>query len=121
MECTADTDLDSKNTSDALKVVFSVCYAILALVGIASNIKLIRIFLRKNWSAPFNCLMVLQALFDLSYILVFTFNLALYVVPNIPEPHQSIIMFLSDCVYNCCAYTRVAITIERYLVICKNK
>ena len=122
MECTAKANSNSTflNPSIELKVTFGTCYGLLAVLGMFCNIALINIFKLKDQKITFNCLMILQATFDLSYIWIFVVNGIAYVM-DLPDQITTLTSFLIGCVWNCCAFTKIAIIMERYLVLCKNR
>lgn len=122
MECTAKANSNSTflNPSIELKVTFGTCYGLLAVLGMFCNIALINIFKLKDQKITFNCLMILQATFDLAYIWIFVVTGIAYVM-DLPDQIKTVTLFLIGCAWNCCAFTKIAIIMERYLVLCKNR
>ena len=121
MECTGKTNTNSTfcNPSIETKWAVGTINVLLTILGTFCNIALILIFKQKDLKSTFNSLMILQATFDLSYIWIFGLNALIYAM----ELEQIITstLFMVGWAWNCCAFTKMAISMERFLVLCKNR
>ena len=109
-------DTDIKNGLDSSQMFFAGILVVLAVFGIGGNIALIRNYQAKNLKVRFNCLMLLLAICDLTYLI--SIMVVLIVVETVGEVH--FLHWLCEVFFCCSVYTTTAITLERYLVFCKN-
>ena len=109
-------DTDIKNGLDSNQMFFAGILVVLAAFGIGGNIALIRNYLAKNLKVRFNCLMLFLAICDLTYLI--SIIVVLIVVETVGEVH--FLHWLCEVFFACSVYTTTAITLERYLVFCKN-
>jgi len=121
MECTGKTNTNSTFCEPSIetKLAVGTINVLLTILGTFCNIALILIFKQKDLKSTFNSLMILQATFDLSYIWIFGLNALIYAM----ELEQIITstLFMVGWAWNCCAFTKMAISMERFLVLCKNR
>ena len=109
-------DTDIKNGLDSNQMFFAGILVVLAAFGIGGNIALIRNYLAKNLKVRFNCLMLFLAICDLTYLI--SIMVVLIVVETVGEVH--FLHWLCEVFFACSVYTTTAITLERYLVFCKD-
>ena len=109
-------DTDIKNGLDSSQMFFAGILVVLAVFGIGGNIALIRNYQAKNLKVRFNCLMLFLAICDLTYLI--SIMVVLIVVETVGEVH--FLHWLCEVFFCCSVYTTTAITLERYLVFCKN-
>ena len=109
-------DTDIKNGLDSSQMFFAGILVVLAAFGIGGNIALIRNYKAKNLKVRFNCLMLFLAICDLTYLI--SIIVVLIVVETVGEVH--FLHWLCEVFFACSVYTTTAITLERYLVFCKN-
>ena len=109
-------DTDIKNGLDSNQMFFAGILVVLAAFGIGGNIALIRNYLAKNLKVRFNCLMLLLAICDLTYLIsIMVVLIAFEIVGEVHFLH-----WLCEVFFCCSVYTTTAITLERYLVFCKD-
>ena len=109
-------DTDIKNGLDSSQMFFAGILLVLAAFGIGGNIALIRNYKTKNLKVRFNCLMLFLAICDLTYLI--SIIVVLIVVETVGEVH--FLHWLCEVFFACSVYTTTAITLERYLVFCKD-
>ena len=108
------TETSSLDTSQLILTTF--CF-IFDFVGIISNVALIHIFKQKDLKVRFNCLMILLTAFDLAKLFSFDVNALLYFL----EVDAKALRFLDHLVFNCSTYTMMAMALERFRWICRQK
>ena len=113
-----ETDLENQEQEglDSTQMFFAGILVVFAAFGIGGNIALIRNYKAKNLKVRFNCLMLFLAICDLSFLIIII--LALIVVEIIGEVH--FLHWLCEVAFSCSVYSTTAITLERYLVFCKD-
>ena len=109
-------DSEIENGLDSSQMFFAGILVVLAAFGIGGNIALIRNYQAKNLKVRFNCLMLFLAICDLTYLI--SIIVVLIVVETVGEVH--FLHWLCEVFFACSVYTTTAITLERYLVFCKN-
>ena len=109
-------DTDIKNGLDSSQMFFAGILVVLAAFGIGGNIALIRNYQAKNLKVRFNCLMLFLAICDLTYLI--SIIVVLIVVETVGEVH--FLHWLCEVFFCCSVYTTTTITLERYLVFCKD-
>ena len=105
-----------ENGLDSSQMFFAGILVVLAAFGIGGNIALIRNYKAKNLKVRFNCLMLFLAICDLTYLI--SIIVVLIVVETVGEVH--FLHWLCEVFFACSVYTTTAITLERYLVFCKD-
>ena len=92
-------------------------------LGLIGNIALIVIFSKKDLKLRFNRLIILLAVFDLVYV---TTQLTLSMINYLDIKDtayidiRSILGAMNEVAFSCSAWTAVAISFERYALICHN-
>ena len=109
-------DTDIKNGLDSSQMFFAGILVVLAAFGIGGNIALIHNYKATNLKVRFNCLMLFLAICDLTYLI--SIIVVLIVVETVGEVH--FLHWLCEVFFACSVYTTTAITLERYLVFCKD-
>ena len=110
-------EMEEKNPLNPLQLtLLGICF-VFVLIGIVSNIAMILNFKQKDLKIRFNSLIILCAIFDLTTICTFV----LTVISYFTKAPVAIFLFVDDVAFNCSAFTMTTITLERYLVLCKNK
>ena len=110
------TDSDVENGLDSSQMFFAGILVVLAAFGIGGNIALIRNYQAKNLKVRFNCLMLFLAICDLAYLI--SIIVVLIVVETVGEVH--FLHWLFEVFFACSVHTTTAITLERYLLFCKD-
>ena len=88
-------------------------------LGLIGNIALIVIFSKKDQKLQFNGLIITLAVFDVVYMTTqMTQSMIFYLNPD-SEKHLTMIA-LVEVAFSCSAFTAIAISFERYLLICHN-
>ena len=109
--------MEEKNPLNPLQLtLLGICF-VFVLIGIVSNIAMILNFKQKDLKIRFNSLIILSAIFDLTTICTFVLTFISYIT----KAPVAIFLFVDDVAFNCSAFTMTTITLERYLVLCKNK
>ena len=113
-----ETDLENQEQEglDSTQMFFAGILVVFAAFGIGGNIALIRNYKTKNLKVRFNCLMLFLAICDLTYLI--SIMVVLIVVETVGEVH--FLHWLCEVFFCCSVYTTTAITLERYLVFCKD-
>ena len=113
-----ETDLENQEQEglDSTQMFFAGILVVFAAFGIGGNIALIRNYKAKNLKVRFNCLMLFLAICDLSFLIIII--LALIAVEIVGEVH--FLHWLCEVFFACSVYTTTAITLERYVVFCKD-
>ena len=117
---TTETKLEDTNVPsaiDAVQLTGEVLFFIFTAIGLASNIALIRIYVKKDLTLRFNKLMLTLASFDLTTIAFFTLTAILQL--TIGHDLNFIFLYLDGSLVICSAYAMVAIALDRYLTLCK--
>ena len=109
--------MEGKNPLNPLQLTLLGFCFVLGLAGIVSNIAMILNFKQKDLKIRFNSLIILCAVFDLITICTFVLTVMSYFI----KAPVAIFLFVDDVAFNCSAFTMTTITLERYLVLCKNK
>ena len=104
-----------------IKIIIYVFAALIWISGLIGNIKLILLYRKKDLKIRFNCLMLVLASFDLSYLLSVIFLLTSSKFGGGDSDIYMISGFVMHCNFKGSVFTTLAISIERYLVFCKNK
>ena len=91
------------------------------LLGMFGNIALIAIYSKKNLNLRFNKLMITLAIFDLSYLTVHMCLFINSVTLGVTSVTHMIFGFLGYCAFKGSAFTTIAISLERYLILCKDR
>ena len=105
-----------ENGLDSSQMFFAGILVVLAAFGIGGNIALIRNYKAKNLKVRFNCLMLFLAICDLTYLIsIMVVLIAFEIVGEVHFLH-----WLCEVFFACSVYTTTAITLERYLVFCKD-
>ena len=91
-------------------------------LGLIGNIALIVIFSKKDLKLRFNGLIIILAVFDLVYMTTrLTWSMIFYLDLELDEKFKINTMgFLEQVAFSCSAYTAIAISLERYILICHN-
>ena len=90
-------------------------------LGLIGNIALIVIFSKKDLKLRFNGLIITLAVFDLVYMTIqLTVSMIFYL--NLPLDSEKVLtmVVLTQVPFSCSAFTAIAISLERYLMICYN-
>ena len=109
--------MEENNPLDPLQLTLTGFCSVFVLVDIVSNIAMILNFKQKDLKIRFNSLIILCAVFDLISICTFTLPPMSYFI----KAHAAIFSFVFNVGFNCSAFTMITISLERYLVLCKNK
>ena len=89
-------------------------------LGLIGNIALIVIFSKKDLKLRFNGLIIGLAVFDLVYMTTrLTWSMIDYNYLNYYKLTM-VVQNLSQVAFSCSAYTAIAISLERYILICHN-
>ena len=112
-----DKSVDQESGIGTLEMVFAGILVSFAVAGIAGNIAMVITYKKKNLKIRFDCLMLLLAIVDLMFLLLLINTLVLAVIlGNIPW-----LFFLVECVFSGSVYTTTVISLERYLLLCRDK
>ena len=111
------TDDTVSSGIDVVQLTGEVLFFIFTAIGLASNIALIRIYKKKDLTLRFNSLMLILASFELTTIAFFTLTAILEL--TIGHDLNLVFLYLDGSLVICCAYTMVAIALDRYLTLCK--
>ena len=109
--------MEENNPLDPLQLTLLGFCFVFVLVGIVSNIAMILNFKKKDLTIRFNSLIILCAVFDLITICTFALTTSSYFIKG----PVVIFLFVFNLAFNCSVLTMTTITLERYLVLCKNK
>ena len=91
---------------------------ITVVFGLIGNIALIAIFRKKDLKLRFNSLMLTLAIFDLIYLCSqITASMAIYFGADF---NDKIIQNLSNIPFSLSTFTAIAISIERYCMVCRS-
>ena len=89
-------------------------------LGLIGNIALIVIFSKKDLKLRFNGLIIILAVFDLVYMTTrLTWSMIDYNYLNYYKLTM-VVQNLSQVAFSCSAWTAIAISLERYILICHN-
>ena len=113
------TDGDDTVSSgiDAVQLTGKVLFFIFTAIGLASNIALIRIYVKKDLTLRFNSLMLILASFDMTIIAFFILTVLLQLTIG-HDLNLAPMYYLDISLSVCSAYTMVAIALDRYLSLC---
>ena len=107
---------DQENGFGTAEMIFAGILVSFACIGIIGNIFMINTYKKKNLQVRFDCLMLLLAIIDLLFLILLVTTLVLAVlIGNTPW-----LFFAVECVFSGSVYSITTITIERYLLLCKN-
>ena len=88
-------------------------------LGFIGNIALIVTFSKKDLKLRFNGLIIALAVFDLVYMTTrLTWSMIDYL--DLPLDYYLTVVVLTQVAFSCSAYTAIAISLERYILICHN-
>ena len=109
------TDGDDTVSSgiDAVQLTGKVLFFIFTAIGLASNIALIRIYVKKDLTLRFNSLMLILASFDMTIIAFFILTAMLQLTIG-HDLNLAPMYYLDISLSVCSAYTMVAITTSPY-------
>ena len=108
---------DQANGFGTVEMIFAGILVSFACVGIVGNIIMINTYKKKNLEIRFDCLMLLLAIIDLLFLTLLVTTLVLAVqIGNTPW-----LFFAVECVFSGSVYTITTISMERYLLLCRNK
>ena len=109
--------MEEKNPLNPLQLtLLGICF-VFVLIGIVSNIAMILNFKQKDLKIGFNSLIILCAIFDLTTICTFILNVMAFYI----QAPLAIFLFVDYTALYCSSFTMITISLERYLVLCKNK
>ena len=90
-------------------------------LGLIGNIALIVIFSKKDLKLRFNGLIILLAVFDLVYMTTrLTWSMIFYLDLQLDSEKYLTMVVLTEVAFSCSAFTAIAISLERYILICHN-
>ena len=90
-------------------------------LGLIGNITLIVIFSRKDLKLRFNGLIIKLAVFDLVYMTSeLTWSMIDYLNVELDDEIHLTVVVLTHVAFSCSAFTAIAISLERYILICHN-
>ena len=90
-------------------------------LGFIGNIALIVIFSKKDLKLRFNGLIIALAVFDLVYMTTrLTKSMIEYLRLPLDYEKSLTVVVLTQVAFSCSAYTAIAISLERYILICHN-
>ena len=90
-------------------------------LGLIGNIALIVIFSKKDLKLRFNGLIIALAVFDLVYMTTrLTKSMIEYLRLPLDYEKSLTVVVLTQVAFSCSAYTAIAISLERYILICHN-
>ena len=119
-ELSNSTTEDELSGLDVAHIVGKVLFFLFGVIGIVSNIALIRTYKKKDLSVRFNSLMLILAIFDLATIALFILTGIVQLTVVLDPGFNAVLLYLDVIVVNCTAYTMAAIALDRYL-ICRNQ
>ena len=88
-------------------------------LGFIGNIALIVIFSKKDLKLRFNGLIITLAVFDLVYMTT-RLTWSMIDVLALKVDYYLTVVVLTQVAFSCSAYTAIAISLERYILICHN-
>ena len=109
--------MEKENPLNPLQLTLLGFCFVFVLTGIVSNIAMILEFKQKDLKIRFNALIILCAIFDLTTICTCILNIVAYFI----EAPLAIFLFVDYTALYCSSFTMITISLERYLVLCKNK
>ena len=115
---TASSGIDAVRGIDAVQLTGKVLFFIFTAIGLASNIALIRIYVKKDLTLRFNSLMLILASFDMTIIAFFILSAMLQLTIG-QDLNLAPMYYLDISLSVCSAYTMVAIALDRYLSLCR--
>ena len=90
-------------------------------LGLIGNIALIVIFSKKDLKLRFNGLIIILAVFDLVYMTTrLTWSMIFYLDLQLDSEKYLTMVALTEVAFSCSAFTAIAISLERYILICHN-
>ena len=90
-------------------------------LGFIGNIALIVIFSKKDLKLRFNGLIITLAVFDLVYMTTrLTWSMIFYLDLQLDSEKYLTMVVLTEVAFSCSAFTAIAISLERYILICHN-
>ena len=87
-------------------------------LGFIGNIALIVIFSKKDLKLKFNGLIITLAVFDLVYMITQMTQSMLFYLSK--RDYANGLTGLTHVAFSCSAFTAIAISLERYILICHN-
>ena len=115
---TASSGIDAVRGIDAVQLTGKVLFFIFTAIGLASNIALIRIYVKKDLTLRFNSLMLTLAFFDLAAVASCLLTAILQLTIG-DDQNFALLYYLDVALLNCSGYTMVAIALDRYLSLCR--
>ena len=109
--------MEKENPLNPLQLTLLGFCFVFVLTGIVSNIAMILEFKQKDLKIRFNSLIILCAVFYLTTICTFILNVVAYYT----QAPLAIFLFVDYIALYCSSFTMITISLERYLVLCKNK
>ena len=107
---------------DVVQMAGKGLFFLFALIGLMSNIALIRIYKKKDLSLRFNSLMLILAMFDLATITLFLVTgIIQFSLGNSMPVFNAILLYVDVSVAVCSGYTMIAVALDRYLIFCKDR
>ena len=116
------TTEDDLSDIDVAQIAGKGLFFLFAMIGLMSNIALIRIYKRKDSSLRFNNLMLILAMFDLATITLFLVTgIIQFSIGNSMPVFNAILLYVDVSVAVCSGYTMIAVALDRYLIFCKDR
>ena len=121
--CVGNRISDSFGELDTIQIVIYSFSLLTWIFGFVGNIAMIFMYSNKNMKVRFNVLMITLAIYDLSYLVVhmiiaIAINSETYGVKNVPHMFFG---FLGYCTFKGSCYTTIAISLDRFLVLYRNR